>query len=229
MGSLGRLVFLVLFWPVAVHAQAPLTQSVSSAFEQRIAASVGQMWQVPPGSIRFQWGSLNGTEDLPNDAPFRLLGNGTDGWFAVLVELKDKRPVAARVRVGRMVILPVASRPLTAGSTLSEPDIEMGEKLIWGMPEPVAVVAATSGWKVTRSLRQGEILAPPRVEPPLMVEAGDRVQLTWSGGRVKIAVEGRALNGAAMGGEVRVLLDGSRGRARGVVTGEGSAELTGRT
>jgi flagella basal body P-ring formation protein FlgA len=229
MGLLGRLAFAVLFWPVAVQAQAPPVQLVAPAFEERIAATVGEMWQVSPGIIQLQWGTLVGAEDLPEDTPFRLLGNGTDGWFAVLVERENDRPVAGRLRAGRMVTVPVTSRPLSAGHTLLDSDIVLGDRLVWGPPEPRVTVFASSGWTVSRSLRTGEVLTPPRVEPPLLVEAGDRVQLIWSGGRVKVAMEGRALNGAALGEEIRIMLDGARGRARGVVTGAGAAELTGRT
>ena len=231
MGWSGNrtLVFVLLLVPALLHAQARPGQQVPAEFEEQIAARVGQMWDVSPEAIRLFWGAFSGADDLSSETPFRLLGNGTDGWFAVLVERENERPVAARVRAGRMAAVPVAQRSLRAGHTLTDADIVIGSTLDWGPPGPAAEMQVSPGWKVSRSVREGDPLTPPRVEPPLLVEAGDRVQLTWSGERIRIAVEGRALNGASFGGEVRVLLDGNRGKARGIVTGEGIAELTGRT
>jgi flagella basal body P-ring formation protein FlgA len=59
------------------------------------------------------------------------------------------------------------------------------------------------------------------------VRVGEPVQLVWSRGGVRIIVEGLAVNAATLGEEVRVRLADRRGKARGIVTGPGMADLTG--
>ena len=76
-----------------------------------------------------------------------------------------------------------------------------------------------------RTLSPGTPLDAAHVTPPPLVEIGQPVRIHWHEGAVSIALEGTALNDAAMGESVRVRTGGRTGVVRGLVTASGEARM----
>jgi flagella basal body P-ring formation protein FlgA len=121
--------------------------------------------------------------------------------------------------------LPVAARDLPRGAVLQSSDIAF-------RPAPAAPGAAaraeqpavTVGWVTRRTMSAGEVLHPPAVSPPLLVNAGDEVEAVWREGSIELRLHGRAMNAATEGGRVAVRVDMTR-RFEGVAVGAGLVRL----
>lgn len=212
---------------VAAQQQRADTLGLSPALQERVAQAVGMRWNATAHRLRLEWGVARQGRSISQDAMFRLVGNGTDGWFVVLFERAGRSPLAVRLRVASVDSVPVAIRPLIAGATLLDADVAYAERARWGPTAGSRSTIPSAGWRVRRAIRAGEALTAPKVAPPLLVRVGETVQLVWSRGGVRIIVEGLAVNAAMLGEEVRVRLRNRRGKARGIVTGPGTADLTG--
>lgn len=228
MVSFDRAWLLALLMPSTVAAQQPTDQlGLSPALQERVVQAVGTRWNATAYRLRLEWGVVRQGGSISTDGVFRLVGNGTNGWFVVLFERDGRSPLAVRLRVASVDSVPVASRPLIAGATLLDGDVAHAERAHWGPPVQSRATFPSAGWRVRRAIRAGEVLTAPKVAPPLLVRVGEPVQLVWSRGGVRIIVEGLAVNAAMLGEEVRVRLADRRGKARGIVTGPGMADLTG--
>ncbi len=213
--------------PLRAQAPARLTAAdgdVSTRLAARVAAEVGRTWGEDAAGmvLSFGTGSLAG---VPDSTSFRLLGAGENGWFALVAEPVGRPPVALRLRAGRTVTRQVASRALRAGMRLAPGDIRAEPHLRWGPPPADSVVPAAEGWVVRRTLGPGTPLDPAHVAPPPLIETGQPVRILWHQGAVSIALEGTALNDAAMGESVRVRTGGRTGVVRGLVTASGEARM----
>lgn len=228
MVSFVRAWLLALLMPSAVAAQQPTDRlELSPALRERVARAVGTRWNATAYQLRLEWGVIRQGRSISHDVVFRLVGNGTNGWFVVLFERDGRSPLAVRLRVAVMDSVPIASRPLIAGATLLDADVAYAERPRWGPSAQSRTTFPSAGWRVRRAIRAGEVLTAPKVAPPLLVRVGEPVHLVWSRGGVRIIVEGLAVNAAMLGEEVRVRLADRRGKARGIVTGPGMADLTG--
>jgi flagella basal body P-ring formation protein FlgA len=198
--------------------------AAGSGLSRDVAERIAETWGVPAPDLELQWGHV--PDDLPvtGGIPFRLLGRGSGGWFAVVVEPLQEDPVALRVRAGVRDTVWVAARPMCAGSRLQREDLRADVRLIWGPPRARAQSPA-AGWEVRRPLAKGDEVSWPSVVPPAMVAAGEEIQLEWSRGDVRVIVTGVALNSATQGGVVRVRVSGRSQPLRGVVVAPGSAVL----
>ena len=200
--------------------------TVSPALNRRVAEAVANQWNVRPDDVELEWGRIRHGESIADDTAFRLLGRGADGWFAVHFEPSARPALAVRLRAAFVDTVPVASRSLAAGVALAAGDIALAELARWGPPTEAGIVPAV-GWRVRRAVAAGEPLGRPNIAPPLLVQAGEAVRLVWISRSIHIVIEGVAANDAVLGGEVRVRLSDRRGKARGVVTGRGTADFTG--
>lgn len=228
MASFVRAWLLALLLSSAVAAQQSADLlGLSPALQERVARAVSTQWNATGYKLRLEWGVVRQGRSISKGVVFRLVGNGTDGWFVVLFERDGRSPLAVRLRVASVDSVPVASRPLIAGATLLDADVAYAERARWGPPVQSRAAFPSAGWRVRRAIRAGEALITPGVAPPLLVRMGQPVQLVWSRGGVRIIVEGVAVNAAMLGEEVRVRLGDRRGKARGIVTGPGMADLTG--
>ncbi len=196
---------------------------VSPRLAARVAEQVGRTWGVDSAGLILSWGSgsLAGVSDT---APFRLLGRGEGGWFAVTIELPGRPPLAMRLRAGIAGSRLVAVRALRVGMRLTEGDIRQEPHLAWG-PPPAATGVPAAGWVVRRILSPGDPLDLSRVAPPPVIESGQPMRLIWNEGSVSIALEGTAVNDAAMGELVRVRTQGRTGVLLGTVTAPGEARM----
>ncbi len=226
MNSSGSLIVLGFLASAAVAQTAPpLPDPVPPVLGGRVAAGVARMWDVEPEAVRLTWGRLPVSAVLTDDAPFRFLGRGEGGWFVVLFSPKGQPAAAARVRAGVADSVAVASRPLGIGARLASEDLSFRPEIHWGAPDVRPERRAALGWVVRRALAVGEALESPLVAPPTMVEAGRPIRVLWSGGAVTVAIDGVALNAAALGQPVRVRTVSRTGMLRGTVTGPGEARM----
>jgi flagella basal body P-ring formation protein FlgA len=212
-----------------LRGQAPVrltaaTSEVPARFAARVAAEVARTWGVGAEGLvlNFGTGSLAG---VPDSSPFRLLGAGESGWFALVAEPVGMRPVAVRLRAGRTITRQVASRALRTGVRLVAEDIREEPHLVWGPPSAEAAGGVSPGWVVRRTLSPGTPLDAAHVAPPPLIEAGQPVKVYWQEGAVSIALDGTAMNDAAMGESVRVRTGGRTGVVRGRVTASGEARM----
>lgn len=199
---------------------------VSPAIAVRVAEVIAAAWRVAPEDLRMRWGGARGAADLPADTEFRVVGNGLDGWFAVVFECLDRPAFAARIRVGVVEQVPVAAAVLAPGRMLAAQDIAFESVVRWSPPPTVPEARAEPGWHVRQFIACGEALVGPAAVPAPIVHRGERVKLTWKRGVVTVAMDGVALHDAPSGHLVNVRLKGDRGMSRGIVTGPGQASLT---
>ena len=228
MASFASTVLLTLLLSSSIAAQQQGQDGgPPQGLGDRVAREIAALWDTSAEQLRLEWGIVRQRTSLPDSAAFRLVGEGTDGWFVVVFERDGRSPVAARLRVASVGGVPVASRRLTAGATLVDGDVVYAERSSWGPPGRHAAATPTAGWRVRRSVSAGEELVGLKIAPPLLVRAGEMVRLVWSRGGVSVVVEGLAVNAAALGEEVRARFADRPGKARGIVTGPGTADLVG--
>jgi len=213
--------------PLRAQAPARLTAAdgdASTRFAARVAAEVGRTWGEDAAGmvLRFGAGSLAG---VPDTTAFRLLGAGEHGWFAMVAEPVGRSPIALRLRAGRTITRQVATRALRAGARLAPGDIREEPHLRWGPPPADSMAPAAAGWVARRTLGPGTPLDAAHVAPPPLIETGQPVRILWHLGAVSIALEGTAMNDAAMGESVRVRTGGRTGVVRGLVTAAGEARM----
>lgn len=199
------------------------TGDVSPVLAARVAEQVGRTWGVDTAGLVLSWGSgsLAGATDR---TPFKLLGRGEGGWFAVTVELPGRPALAIRLRAGIAGTRLVAVRALRVGMRLAEGDMREEPYLAWGPPIEGALVPEP-GWVVRRIISPGDPMDATRVSPPPIIESGQPMRLIWSEGTVSVALEGTAINDAAMGQPVRVRTGGRSGVLLGIATAPGEARM----
>jgi len=209
-------------------AAAPLRPVVLPApLEERIVASIEAQWETTLDAVVLEWGwpAEDRRSRLEAGTATRLVGNGDDGWFAVVFENPGEPGFAARLRVGVRVRMPVAVRDLTTGTRVRKRDVQWMDAVRWGRPSPTAEMPVPVGAPVRCDVSRGERLIPPVVVADPAVREGSRVRLIWKRGVVTVSLQGRALHDAAIGYPVEVQLRGDRGRARGTVLAEGLCRL----
>lgn len=219
------MIFRVLLTVVVACVARPAAaqQGVPVPLRDAVAATVAASWDVPVADVRLEWVRLP-NEPLPGDAPFRLVGRGSDGWMAVVVDRPNDTPYAVRVRAGVRVPVPVATRALTAGHAVTEADVRQAERIHWGAPaggperSPVGAVTR-------RALAAGDVLRAPAIALPDLVTSGDRVTVTFQTGGVTVTAAATAVGRGALGETISVRLDTGRRRVRAVVVGEGAVQI----
>ncbi len=108
-------------------AATPVAASLEAA-GARVRALLQARWGVAPERIRLQWG--HALEPFANDA-IELAGMGDGGWFVAIGSRAASGTTAARVRAGVEVRMPVAARALPAGTSIAEPDVAWGTRVVW--------------------------------------------------------------------------------------------------
>jgi flagella basal body P-ring formation protein FlgA len=221
MSSSGRL-GLLLAIGLGVPGPAP---AVPPALATRVAAAVAGVWVVDTASLRLEWGAVQHAEDLSASTPFRLVGRGSDGWFAVVFSPDAAHPSAARLHAGIVDSVLVMARALGAGDTLAADAVRGEERVRWGMPARVQRQSPAIGWIARRPLAVGDLVTASTVEPPPAVHAGQTVRLEWVRGDVIVALDGTALNDAALGEPVHARIAGRTGQRSGVAGTNGTVRM----
>lgn len=83
------------------------------------------------------------------------------------------------------------------------------------------------GQELRRRVRDGMPLRDRDVGQPLAVHPNDAVRVFWKSGGVTLEMEGRAMEGGAVGEEIRVHNPGSNRTIRSTVVAEGTTEVRG--
>ena len=224
MFALSALASLVS--PLRGQAQARLSLSrgeVPPRLAARVAVALAREWGVDTAGLVLSWGTGN-LRGIPDSSGFRLVG-GEGGWYSVLVEPPGGPSVLIRLRAGLTVTRVVAVRALPAGTVLSQDDLRVQPGLRWGAPERDSLPSAEPGWVVKRPVARGDALEGWRVAPPAVVSAGKPVRVLWHEGNVSVALEGVALNDAAIGQSVRVRTRGRVGVVAGTAVAPGQARM----
>lgn len=209
---------LLLVVPAVLTAQ----DRPAPALEARVRALLAAQWDVAPDDVHLEWGAHR-LHDAAPDAAVRLVGRGSGGWYAVVLD-EETRSAAAQVRAGQWQPIAVAARPLASGSVLGEGDYRFERRIVWGASESESA-APSLGWLVRRPLAEGEALRAPGVAPPLAVESGRPVQLVWHRGPVAVALDGVAMHAARLGERLRVRVAGRPNPLTGVVQAPGIVAL----
>jgi flagella basal body P-ring formation protein FlgA len=198
--------------------------SVPPRLASRVVEAVAHAWGVPPGDLVLSWG-IGSLAAVPDSALFRLLGRGEGGWFGLVIEPPGRPEIAMRIRAGRTTEWVVASRALRRGAVLTAEDFRREPHVSWGPPAVDDGAATEPGWIARRSVVAGEPLDRRNASPPPVVEAGAPVRVLWSTGNVSVALEGVALNDAALGETVRIRTGRSVGVVRGTAIAPGEARM----
>jgi flagella basal body P-ring formation protein FlgA len=202
-------------------ADAPFPRALVT----RVAGRIADTWKVPIEQVRLAWGRPTSVPQIAEDAPFRILGRGEDGWFVIVFDPAEPHAAAVRVRAGVERSVRVATRSLPAGAALAEGDLREELRVHWGIPSPDSTVQPAAGWEVRRAIAEGEVVTPPAVVAPPIVLAGQPVKLEWERGGVQVSVIAIALNSARRGETVRARLEERPARLTGTVTAPGTATL----
>jgi len=216
------------------------------AIAPRVATVIATEWRVPESTVRLEWG--RGAESVPADAPFRLVGKGTDGWFA-LAWKRDEADAqaksatraneyaqangpaqedagAVRVRAGTIDTVFVAARSLSSGSRIAPGDLRPEERVRFGPPAGARRETPGLNWEVRRPLAAGDVAAWPAVVSPILITSGEEIRMDWRRGGVTVSVTGIAMNSARKGECVRARVAGRRERLVGTATAPGRAILS---
>jgi flagella basal body P-ring formation protein FlgA len=117
---------------------------------------------------------------------------------------------------------------LTYAHSLSTGEILQPEDLVWAK---AAAAPADSprdadqiiGKAARRPLREGAPVSQRDVSAPQVIKTGDTVTVTYSGGGISLAMEGKALSAAAIGDTLMVLNTSSKKTLQATASGPGQA------
>lgn len=199
---------------------------VNPLFEGKVVEQIAARWDARPERVRVVWLPDSHPEEIRADAPFRIVGTGTDGWLTLRVEGDGPSGKAHRIRAGAIDTLFAAARPVAAGTILRRSDLRAEERFCWGPPANPERPRPGPGWEARANLAEGETIAWPSAVAPSLVEAGAPIRLEWEQGAVRVSLEGTALNAARLGDIVRVRIPGRPERLLGTVAAAGIAVLT---
>lgn len=136
------------------------------------------------------------------DRNTRVAGNLTVG-----VQCPGDRPATRYYQASVMVVADyyVAARSLMPGDVLGMSDIRRERGALSRLPHNVATSAPELlGMAITRRVAAGRPLADTMVKQPVAIERGARVRVIAMGPGFSITTQGKALNAAPLGGNVRV-------------------------
>lgn len=215
-----------LVTPLKAQQQARMSASqgdLSPRLSSRVARAVAREWDVDTARVVLSWGS-GSLGQVPDTSGFRLIG-GDAGWFSLQMEPVRGAVAWLRVRAGVTIDQPIATRALPAGSVIGDQDLRMEPRVRWGPPPAEPERVAQVGWVVKRPVAGGEPLEGFRVSPPPVVSAGKTVRILYNVGNVSVALEGVALNDAALGQPVRVRTSSRIGTVAGTAVAPGEARM----
>jgi flagella basal body P-ring formation protein FlgA len=190
----------------------------------RVQRAIAERWGVDPDAVRIEWQAVDAAVAPADEAALELVGTGAGGtWWLVLREPgQGGRAARVRVRAGVEVEEAVAARRLERGAVLAEEDIERRSAVHWGPPPDAPAV--TAGWVARRVIPAGEPLRPPAVAPPLLIGAGELVQVIVRRGTVEVTLRARAAGPAAAGERVAVRTEAGR-RLEGIAIAPGTVRI----
>lgn len=163
-------------------------------------------------------------EDVVLISGFRM--NPTTGQFLAEAVLPDGASARLSGLASPLVAVPVPVRSVPAGSVLTEADLRVAE-IHAARVGPLAVyeVSEVVGMEARQALAPGRPVMRQSVTPPVVIERGDLVTLSYLRGGLSLNVSARAMSAAHAGGEVRVVNLSSNALVNAVATGPGKARI----
>ncbi len=124
--------------------------------------------------------------------------------------------------------IPVASRPLKRGATISAEDIELNRVSKNKVSrDAIDNLGQLVGYQLTRDVGQGEMLSDAMLMIPPVIKAGARVTLLFKQGRLEVTASGVALENGVRGAEIKVRNENSKRIVSGKVVEEGLVAVGG--
>jgi len=197
---LGLMLILALTSAAATSAETNLEQRLSDFLRAQAPATGEVQVAITP--------SRAALSECRNPKPFlpgrnaRVAGNLTVG-----VQCPGDRPATRyyQARVSVVADYYVAARALMPGDVLGMGDIRRERGDLSRLPQNVATnTQALLGMAVTRRVAAGRPLGARMVKQPVAIKRGERVRVIATGTGFSITTQGKALNGAPLGGSVRV-------------------------
>ena len=154
----------------------------------------------------------------------RLAFDKRTGQFQALLRAPANNPAAQLMKVrGRAypaIEIPVLTRQIPKGEIIRDRDIEW-IKLPAEQVSRNIVTAATglTGLSPRRAIGMGQPVRISDVEPPVLIEKGALVSVTYNTPNMRLTTKGRALQTGALGETIDVLNPASRRTIQGVITG----------
>ncbi len=117
-----------------------------------------------------------------------------------------------------------ATRTLMPGDTVRAEDV-VAHAPVRPVPDAVPSSQVVVGLEVKRRLSDGRVLSQRDVGPRSAVKSNTPVNVVWKAGALSLELGGRALEGGAVGDEIRVLNTMTSRTIRGTVVGDGMVEI----
>jgi flagella basal body P-ring formation protein FlgA len=115
----------------------------------------------------------------------------------------ERLPVSLKVRVFRKAA--VMKREINQGEVISPDDFEFQEQEITGSrAEPVTAVKETTGKRLKRNIKAGQILTVEHLESIPLIERGDEVFLIVEFKNIRVGCPGKAFQRGGMGDKILV-------------------------
>ncbi len=125
-------------------------------------------------------------------------------------------------------LMPVASRPLAKGATVTANDVQLrkvnGTSLARDSVENIGDIV---GRNLTKDIGQGEMFKASTVVVPAVVTAGSRVTVVFRHNRLEVTASGIALENGGMGQDIRVRNESSKKVIVGKVSDPGLVTVGG--
>ncbi|MDP2155993.1 MAG: flagellar basal body P-ring formation chaperone FlgA [Sulfuricella sp.] len=163
-----------------------------------------------PGQVTSTVGAIDPRLQLPScDTPEAFLPAGSRLWgnSTVGVRCQSAAPwtIYVPVSVRIMAQTAVATRPLSAGQTVSPADVAMQSSDLSQLPPGVIMDPALAiGKTVIIGASTGQAFRHDMLRAPQVIQQGQTVKLTAKGNGFQVTSEGKALGNAALGQVVSV-------------------------
>ncbi len=163
-----------------------------------------------PGQVTLSVGAIDPRLQLPScDTPEAFLPAGSRLWgnSTVGVRCQSATPwtIYVPVSVRIMALTAVATRPLSAGQTVSQADVALQSSDLAQLPPGVITDPALAiGKTVIIGASTGQAFRHDMLRAPQVIQQGQTVKLTAKGNGFQVTSEGKALANATLGQVVSV-------------------------
>jgi len=163
-----------------------------------------------PGQVTLTVGAIDPRLQLPScDTPEAFLPVGSRLWgnttIGVRCQTATQWTIYVPVSVRIMAQTAVATRPLSAGQTVSQADVAMQSSDLSQLPPGVIMDPALAiGKTVIYSAATGQAFRHDMLRAPQVIQQGQTVKLMAKGNGFQVTSEGKALANATLGQVVSV-------------------------
>jgi flagella basal body P-ring formation protein FlgA len=219
-------------WLVAGISLADVGTNNANGIRQAVDNYLQPQMKGLPGQARYTVGAITSAQSTELCERLDVgMAAGARPWGRTHVSVrclaagKQKWALFVPVHIQVSTRYLVSARPVSAGQTLSEGDLQWMAGDLAELPAAVLTDAAQAvGYIATTSLPAGRPLRTDMLRQPALVQQGQSVKVITSGPGFEAANEGRALNNAAMGQVAQVRLN-SGSVVSGLVRSDGAVDI----